>query len=118
MKKKSQALGRGLGALLGEIEDAYDNEVPNNSEVLEVAIDSIKPNPYQPRKNFDESSLQELANSIKESGLLQPIVVKESVDGYVLIAGERRLRASKLAKKETIKAIVTDVDDTQMQHLH
>lgn len=116
MKKKTQALGRGLGALLGEVEGAYENEVPNNGTVLEIDIDSIQANPYQPRKNFDPESLKELSQSIKENGLLQPIVVKEVVDGYVLIAGERRLRASKLAKKETIKAIVSDVDELKMQH--
>lgn len=116
MKKSNQVLGRGLGALLGEVEGAYDNEVPKNSEVLEIDIDSIQANPFQPRKNFDKESLQELSQSIKENGLLQPIVVKESIDGYILIAGERRLRASKLAKKETIRAVVSDVDDLQMQH--
>jgi len=116
MKKKSQVLGRGLGALLGEIEGAYDQEVPKNSEVLEIDIDAIKPNPYQPRKVFNEKSLEELSASIKENGLLQPIVVKESIDGYVLIAGERRLRASKLAHIETIRAVVSDVNDKEMQY--
>lgn len=116
MKKNTQALGRGLGELLGEVEGAYENEVPNNGEVLEIDIDSIQANPYQPRKNFDQESLKELSESIKENGLLQPIVVKEAIDGYILVAGERRLRASKLAKKETIRAVISDVDDLKMQH--
>ena len=117
MKKgKTQSLGRGLGELLGEIEEAYDNEIPKNGDVLELSISTIKANPYQPRKSFDEKSLIELSHSIKEHGLLQPIVVKEDIDGYTLIAGERRLRASKLAKIKTIRAVVSDVDDTKMRH--
>jgi len=114
--KKTKSLGRGLGELLGEIEEAYDNEVPKNSEVLEIPLGSIKVNPYQPRKSFDQKSLEELSHSIKEDGLLQPIVVKEDIDGYILIAGERRLRASKLAKLKTIRAVVSDVDNKKMQH--
>lgn len=112
---KASALGRGLGALLSEIEEAYDNELPKKGGVEEVAVSKIRPNPYQPRKHFDAESLAELAESIKTHGLLQPIVVKEDLDGYILIAGERRLRASKLAKNKTIKAIVVTVSDEQMR---
>ncbi len=81
----------------------------------EIAVAKIRPNPYQPRKHFDAESLAELSESIKTHGLLQPIVVKEDLDGYILIAGERRLRASKLAKNKTIKAIVVSVSDEQMR---
>lgn len=112
---KASALGRGLGALLSEIEEAYDNELPKKGGVEEIAVAKIRPNPYQPRKHFDQDSLAELAESIKAHGLLQPIVVKEDLDGYILIAGERRLRASKLAKNKTIKAIVVSVSDEQMR---
>lgn len=112
---KASALGRGLGALLSEIEEAYDNELPKKNGVEEIALGRIRPNPYQPRKHFDSESLAELSESIRTHGLLQPIVVKEDLDGYILIAGERRLRASKLAKMKTIKAIVVSVSDEQMR---
>jgi ParB family chromosome partitioning protein len=112
---KASALGRGLGALLSEIEEAYDNELPKKGGVEEILLSKIRPNPYQPRKHFDTESLAELAESIKTHGLLQPIVIKEDFDGYVLIAGERRLRASKLAKFKTIKAIIVSVSDEQMR---
>jgi len=112
---KTSALGRGLGALLSEIEEAYDNELPKKGGVEELPVARIRPNPYQPRKHFDPESLAELAESIKTHGLLQPVVVKEDLDGYILIAGERRLRASKLAKTKTIKAIVVSVSDEQMR---
>jgi len=112
---KASALGRGLGALLSEIEEAYDNELPKKGGVEEIAVAKIRPNPYQPRKHFDAESLAELSESIKTHGLLQPIVVKEDLDGYILIAGERRLRASKLAKNKTIKAIIVSVTDEQMR---
>lgn len=112
---KVTGLGRGLGALLSEIEEAYDNELPKKGGVEEIALNKIRPNPYQPRKHFDADSLSELSESIRTHGLLQPIVVKEDLDGYVLIAGERRLRASKLAKTKTIKAIVVSVSDEQMR---
>jgi len=113
------ALGRGLGDILSEVEEAYEKDLSNidsfeleaqGARVEELSVDSIAPNPFQPRKHFDENALQELSKSIKEHGLLQPIVVIEKEDGYLLIAGERRLRAHKLAKLTTIKAIIADVD--------
>lgn len=112
---KTAALGRGLGALLSEIDEAYQNELPSRAGVDELLLSKIRPNPYQPRKHFDPESLAELSESIKTYGLLQPIVVKEDIDGYVIIAGERRFRASKLAKLKTIKAIVVSVSDEQMR---
>ena len=112
---KSQKLGRGLGALLGEIDEAYENEVSQKDSIIEISLKDIRPNPFQPRKYFEESSLFELSESIKNNGLLQPIVVTEDVDGYVLIAGERRLRASKLAKLKTIRAIVLNSDEHKMR---
>jgi ParB family chromosome partitioning protein len=113
------ALGRGLGDILSEVEEAYEKDLSNidsfeleeqGARVEELRVDSITPNPFQPRKYFDEKALHELSDSVKEHGLLQPIVVIEKKEGYLLIAGERRLRAHKLAKLTTIKAIIADVD--------
>lgn len=112
---KTQRLGRGLGELLGEIEEAYENEVSHKDSIVEIPLKDIRPNPYQPRKHFEESSLLELGESIKNDGLIQPIIVTEDVDGYVLIAGERRLRASKLVKLKTIRAIVLNSDEQKMR---
>ncbi|MRI83622.1 MAG: chromosome partitioning protein ParB [Nitratiruptor sp.] len=102
-------LGRGLEEILGEVAQAYEREIPQN-EVVEIEIDAIRKNPYQPRKHFDPVALQELAESIKSHGLLQPIVVIEDLDGFMLIAGERRLRASKMAGLTKIKAVVAKID--------
>ena len=112
---KSQKLGRGLDALLGEMDEAYENEGSQKDSVLEISLKDIRPNPFQPRKNFDEDALAELAESIKNDGLLQPIVVTEDIDGYVIIAGERRFRASKLAKLKEIRAIVLNADEQKMR---
>ena len=119
------ALGRGLGDILSEVEEAYEKDLDaieldgNAARIEELPIEAIKPNPYQPRKHFDESALQELAQSIKTHGLLQPIVVVETEQGYLLVAGERRWRAHTIAGLETIKAIVADVtiDDVRMREL-
>jgi len=112
---KSQALGRGLDALFGEIDESYENEGTQRDSISEIQLKDIRPNPFQPRKTFDEESLLELSESIKNDGLLQPVVVTEDIDGFILIAGERRLRASKLAKLKSIRAIVIKSDDTQMR---
>ena len=116
MMAKKTGLGRGLGDILDEIGSTYETqieEVPSEElgeMVAEIDINSIEPNPYQPRKHFDEEKLQELSDSIKKHGLLQPIVVISHEDRYILIAGERRLRASKMAQFETIKAIIAQVE--------
>lgn len=112
---KSKKLGRGLDALFGEMEDAYDNEGSQNDAILEIALKDIRPNPFQPRKTFNEDSLLELAESIKNDGLIQPIVVKEDIDSYIIIAGERRFRASKIAKLKEIRAIVLNSDEEKMR---
>lgn len=112
---KTQKLGRGLDALLGEMDEAYENEGTKRDHILEIPLKDIRPNPFQPRKSFDEELLLELSESIKKDGLLQPIVVTEDIDGYVLIAGERRLRASKLAKLKEIRAIVLNSDEQKMR---
>jgi len=113
------ALGKGLGAILEEVGQAYEQEMigaeeekpkNRNLSIEELEVGKISTNPYQPRKHFDEQALRELSESIKNHGLLQPIVVLEKEDGYLLIAGERRLRAHKLANLDRIKAIIADVD--------
>ena len=113
------ALGKGLGAILEEVGEAYANEIVStedlassdtNKLVAEIDISLVDPNPYQPRKHFDKVKLEELSESIKEHGLLQPVVVVAHGDRYILIAGERRLRAHKLASIELIKAIIADLD--------
>jgi len=114
---KSKALGRGLDALLGEVGEAYENEGTQKDSILDINLSEIRPNPYQPRKTFNDESLQELADSIKDDGLIQPIVVVEELEGYVLIAGERRFRASKLAKLKTIKAVVLNKDDENIRKI-
>ncbi len=112
------ALGRGLGELLGEIETAYENgNEPSNNEILEIDLEQIKLNPFQPRKIFNDDKVQELSDSIVKNGLLQPIVVTRDEDKYLLIAGERRLRATKLAGITLIKAIVLDVDNSKLREL-
>ena len=111
-KKVKGGLGRGMDALFGNI---YE-EIPNDNEVVtEIRLDQIRPNPYQPRKQFDEASLKELADSIQKTGVFQPIILRKStIKGYELIAGERRVRASRLAGKETIPAIIRDLDEEAM----
>ena len=113
------ALGRGLGELLGEVESAYESSTRNNkSGVNKIDVASIKANPNQPRKIFDEEKLNDLSESIKEHGLLQPIVVIENDNNtYTLVAGERRLRAHKLAKIDKIKAIIIDADEFKLREL-
>ena len=113
------ALGRGLGELLGEVESAYESSTRNNkSGVNKIDVASIKANPNQPRKIFDEEKLNDLSESIKEHGLLQPIVVSENGNNsYTLVAGERRLRAHKLAKIDKIKAIIIDADEFKLREL-
>ncbi|RDU71166.1 ParB/RepB/Spo0J family partition protein [Helicobacter brantae] len=118
-KHKKMALGRGLGEILGEVKEAYENNMydSENQSVVEIAISEIIPNPYQPRKHFREESLNELAQSIKEYGLLQPILVYREDKHYVLIAGERRLKASKILESEKIKAIIADIDLNQLREV-
>jgi ParB family chromosome partitioning protein len=116
------ALGRGLGELLGEVEIAYDNSNSsganiNDESIILIEVDKIKPNPNQPRKIFDETKLQELGESIKEHGLLQPITVRYEDGEYTLVAGERRLRAHKLAGLDAIKATVIEIDGQKLREL-
>lgn len=115
--KKSKGLGRGIDAFFGDIPEL--NEVDTQDERVElIPLDDIRPNPYQPRRTFDTKALEELASSIKESGVLQPIILRKStVKGYEIIAGERRYRASKLAGNATIPAIVRELNEEKMMEV-
>ena len=121
-----RALGKGLEQLfdldnlnVNNVSDFEKNiyEDTKHEEIVELNIDDIRPNPYQPRTIFDEEALKELAESIKENGVFQPIIVKKSIKGYDVIAGERRLRASKLAGKKTIPAIIRQISDDKMAEI-
>ena len=120
METKKRALGRGLEQLFNSENLDYNSfekqiyDTVSNDEIIELNLDEIRPNPYQPRKIFKEDSLKELAESIKINGVFQPIIVKKSIKGYDLVAGERRFRASKLAGKTTIPAIIRDFSENQM----
>ena len=111
-------LGRGLSAILDDVEDAYRQDVESdNTIVKDIPLTQITPNIYQPRKSFNEEALQELAHSLEKHGQLQPIVVIEQDEGFMIIAGERRYRASKLAGFETIKAIVANYENENLREL-
>ncbi len=114
---KKTGLGRGLGEIFDEITSAYENELPTEHAMEEIPLVEIKVNPYQPRKVFNEAQIKELAGSIKRHGLLQPIVVTKDMDEYILIAGERRLRACRMANMSHIKAIITDVEPSSFHEL-
>lgn len=111
--KKKQALGRGLNALMGEAQTETGNVT---SDTL-VDIAKIQPNPNQPRTHFNETLLQELSESIRENGVLQPLLVRKKGQKYEIIAGERRYQASKLAGIEKLPVIIKDVDDQKMLEL-
>lgn len=121
-KKNLHGLGRGLGALLGDMTEnetpakpsiVTEPEAPKGDAVAELPISKIDPNRDQARKRFDENALAELSRSIEEVGVVQPIVVCKNGDRYTIIAGERRFRASRMAGRETIPAVVRDWDENQ-----
>lgn len=123
MDTKRKALGRGLEELfnsesleLSKIENKIIEEA-DKDEIIEIDLSQLRSNPYQPRKIFDEEALKELSESIKEYGVFQPIIVKKSIKGFDIIAGERRVKASKMAGKTTIPAIVRDFTDEQMMQI-
>jgi ParB family chromosome partitioning protein len=109
-------LGRGLGALLSSPAPA-GAEAAEVSAAVELSIDSIVPNPQQPRKDFDDKALQDLSTSMAQNGVLQPVVVRRLGDGYQLIIGERRWRAAKLAGLSKIPAVIREVSDVQSLEL-
>lgn len=120
---KRRALGRGLEELFNnepidyeKMEEKIITATPKE-EIVKVPLKELRSNPYQPRKNFNEETLNELAASIKEHGVFQPIIVKKSIKGYEIIAGERRVKASLLAGLEEIPAIVRDFTDSEMMEI-
>ena len=123
MEQKKKALGRGLEELFStEVLDfdTFESNIMENAttnEIQDIPINEIRPNPYQPRKSFNEEALRELSESIKNHGVFQPIIVKKGIRGYDLIAGERRLRASKMAGLDKIPAIVKDFSDDEMREI-
>ena len=131
MTKQQRGLGKGLGALLGGNQDlsqirkpvgyvnkqvvSHAQEPQDTADILRIPTDMIEPNPYQPRMNFDQEALEELAESIKTLGLIQPITVRRKDDGrYQIISGERRFRASRMAGMEMIPAYIRDANDQGM----
>ncbi len=123
METKRKALGKGLEQLFSNERIDFDNfensivENAKDSDIKEISLAEIKSNPYQPRKTFDEESLQELAVSIKEHGIVQPIIVKKNIKGYYIVAGERRTKAARLVGLDTIPAIVRDFNDQEMMEI-
>ena len=123
METRKRALGRGLESLFDsenldiEAMERQIYETASNEEIMELDIDDLRPNPYQPRKFFKDETLTELSESIKEHGVFQPIIVKKSIKGYEIIAGERRVRASKLAGLKKIPAIIRAFTDEQMMEI-
>ncbi|MFA6647938.1 MAG: ParB/RepB/Spo0J family partition protein [Candidatus Izemoplasmatales bacterium] len=110
---KEELIKRGLADLLEE------NQIENleKEEVIDIELDKIAPNPFQPRRHFDEQAMQELADSIRSNGVLQPVIVKKVANGYLLVAGERRCRASKIAGFSTVPAIIRDYNNQYLAEL-
>ena len=123
METKKRALGRGLEQLFNNENldlNSFEKtvyETATNEEIIDINLSDLRANPYQPRKVFNDEALNDLAESIKEHGVFQPIIVKKSIKGYEIIAGERRVRASKLAGLEKIPAIIRNLNDEQMMEI-
>ena len=122
METKKKALGKGLEELFSNssftidtLEDTIVKEERNNA--TEIDLSQIRSNPYQPRKVFDEEALNELADSIKVYGVVEPVILKKSVKGYEIVAGERRCKASKIAGLTTVPAIIKDFTDEEMMEI-
>ena len=107
----SKRLGKGLDALIPAL------SINDDDKVVEIPLSQLRPNPYQPRKTFDEAAIRELADSIKEHGVIQPIIVRQVLKGYEIIAGERRFRASEVSGKATIPAVVKSFSDQQVMEI-
>ncbi|ENQ3080818.1 ParB/RepB/Spo0J family partition protein [Bacillus cereus] len=104
----AKGLGRGINAFFPDL------DVKEGETIQELQVNQLRPNPYQPRKYFHNEAIQELALSIKEHGILQPLIVRKSIKGYEIVAGERRFRAAKEAKLKTVPAVVRELNDQQM----
>ena len=122
-KAKQRGLGRGLNSIFGQDVEQYLDDIQNNAaeapgrKEVELPIEEIRPNPYQPRKEFDKKALEELSESIKTHGIFTPLLVRKSVSGYDLITGERRLRAAKMAGLKTVPAIQVEFTEEQMMEI-
>ena len=122
-ERNKKALGRGLDSIFGQDVSQFLDEIQSNGREapgrreIEVAVSEIRPNPYQPRKEFDEKALNELADSIKLHGIFTPLLVRKSMRGYELITGERRLRAARIAGLTTVPAISVDFTEEQMMEI-
>ena len=121
---KKKALGKGLEQLFSNSVINFDNfeedivkKAQTDGDIVEINLSEIRSNPYQPRKVFSEDALNELATSIKEYGIIQPIIVKKSIKGYELVAGERRTKAAKIAGMDKIPAIVKEFNDQDMMEI-
>ena len=110
--KQPKGLGRGLDAIFGT--DGLDLKAKPMAEMAELELTKIRPNPTQPRTDFDEEALDELADSIRQLGLIQPITVRKERDGYIIISGERRWRAAQRANLERVPAYIREVDDENL----
>ena len=123
MENKKRALGRGLEQLFNNENldlNTFEQtvyETASKEEITEIDVNELRPNPYQPRKVFDDEALNDLMLSIKEHGIFQPIIVKKSIKGYEIIAGERRVRAARMAGLSTVPAIIRDLNDGQMMEI-
>lgn len=107
----AKGLGRGINAIFKDL------ELGNEETVKEIKLKELRPNPYQPRKIFNEEAIEELKASIEEYGILQPIIARESIKGYEIVVGERRYRAAKAAKLETVPVVIRKLSDEQMMEL-
>lgn len=122
-KAKQRGLGKGLNSIFGQDVEQYLDDIQNNAaeapgrREVELPIEEIRPNPYQPRKEFDKKSLEELSESIKTHGIFTPLLVRKSVSGYDLITGERRLRAAKMAGLKTVPAVQVEFTEEQMMEI-
>lgn len=123
METKKRALGRGLEQLFNNDNvdfNSFEREIVETTpreNIVEINVDELRPNPYQPRKVFSEEAIEELALSIQEHGVFQPIIVKKSIKGYEIVAGERRYRASKKLGLTKIPAIIRDFNDKEMMEI-
>ena len=122
---KRKALGKGLEQLFSN-ESLYSNpletldEISQNAkkeDIVEVNLNELRSNPYQPRRTFDEEKLQELAESIKEFGVVEPVIIKKSIHGYEIVAGERRCKAARIAGLETVPAVIKEFSDEDMMQI-
>ncbi|NCB32423.1 MAG: ParB/RepB/Spo0J family partition protein [Erysipelotrichia bacterium] len=122
-EKKQHGLGKGLDSIFGSNVEQFLDDIQNNNQdapgrrEVEIPVKEIRPNPYQPRKEFEPKALNELADSIRQHGIFTPLLVRKSVSGYDLITGERRLRAAKIAGLKTVPAISVEFTDEQMMEI-